>query len=104
MPAAHLSRASAALRTLTIAGNLVLNAGSNYEVSVTNVAQRLQRGRPYRYGRGKPHAGILSVTAVAATATIRNSTPYTVLTANASSGVSGTFSGLTIATGSNFGD
>jgi fibronectin-binding autotransporter adhesin len=85
---------------LTLSGSLVLNPGSNYEVTISggNASEVSVTGASNTASIG----GIF--TAVAGGGTYSTSTPYTVLSTANASGVSGTFSGITIASGSNFGD
>ena len=82
---------------LNINGTLTLAAGSDYQVSI---------GASGATSTDAAVTGSASVsgifTAVANSTIGYSTTPYSVLTAT--SGVSGTFSGITIATGSNFGD
>ena len=78
-------------------GNLVLSAGSDYEVTVTNT---VSSAVALTGTSTASLAGILSVDAVGISTNYSASDTYNVLTTAASSGVSGTFSGITVASGS----
>ncbi len=87
--------ATSTTTAMTVNGNLVLNTGSDYEVTVTAPPASTAR---WPTGTSTP-VSRASFTVNAGAAGYSGSDTYTVLTTAAANGVSGTFSGLTIASG-----